>query len=100
MDDPNYAFSGSVDWTGELWPHGKLINIGAYGGTTQASLSTVMAGNAADCSSDGVVNTGDLQQLAEQWLSDNMPLHADINRDLRVDFHDLVELDRNWQWQE
>ena len=100
VDDPNYAFSGSVDWTGELWPHGKLINIGAYGGTTQASLSTVMAGNAADCSSDGVVNTGDLQQLAEQWLSDNMPLHADINRDLRVDFHDLVELDRNWQWQE
>jgi hypothetical protein len=31
------------DWTAELWPHGKRINMGAYGGTQQASmyLSTV-----------------------------------------------------------
>jgi len=35
--DPN------SDWIAELWPHGKRINMGAYGGTPQAStsLSTV-----------------------------------------------------------
>ena len=28
------------DWTGETWPHGGRINIGAYGGTREASMST------------------------------------------------------------
>jgi hypothetical protein len=31
--DPN------SDWSGETWPHGGRINIGAYGGTRQASMS-------------------------------------------------------------
>ncbi|MHC4327530.1 MAG: right-handed parallel beta-helix repeat-containing protein [Planctomycetota bacterium] len=31
--DPN------SDWTSEVWPHGGRINMGAYGGTRQASLS-------------------------------------------------------------
>jgi len=32
--DPN------SDWTAELWPHGERINMGAYGGTREASMST------------------------------------------------------------
>jgi hypothetical protein len=32
--DPN------SDWSGETWPHGERINIGAYGGTLEASMST------------------------------------------------------------
>ena len=31
--DPN------SEWAGEIWPHGKRINMGAYGGTRQASMS-------------------------------------------------------------
>ncbi|NQT01152.1 MAG: right-handed parallel beta-helix repeat-containing protein [Planctomycetes bacterium] len=31
--DPN------SDWTSEIWPHGERINIGAYGGTQEASMS-------------------------------------------------------------
>jgi parallel beta-helix repeat protein len=31
--DPN------SDWTAELWPHGERINMGAYGGTQEASMS-------------------------------------------------------------
>jgi len=31
--DPN------SDWAGEIWPHGGRINMGAYGGTRQASMS-------------------------------------------------------------
>jgi len=100
VDDPNYAYAGPVDWRGEVWPHGKQINIGRYGGTTQASLSSVLTGHAADCSNDGIVNAEDLQRLAEQWLKDKMPRHADINRDQRVDFQDLAELGQNWQWKE
>jgi parallel beta-helix repeat protein len=32
--DPN------SDWTSEIWPHGERINMGAYGGTQEASMST------------------------------------------------------------
>ena len=32
--DPN------SDWTSEIWPHGERINIGAYGGTREAGMST------------------------------------------------------------
>ena len=28
------------DWSGEIWPHGERINMGAYGGTREASMST------------------------------------------------------------
>ena len=31
--DPN------SDWSAELWPHGERINMGAYGGTQEASMS-------------------------------------------------------------
>jgi len=31
--DPN------SDWSGETWPHGERINMGAYGGTREASMS-------------------------------------------------------------
>jgi len=31
--DPN------SDWTAEPWPNGKRINMGAFGGTPQASMS-------------------------------------------------------------
>ncbi|HUU19537.1 MAG TPA: MBL fold metallo-hydrolase [Sedimentisphaerales bacterium] len=36
--DPN------SDWSAELWPHGERINMGAYGGTSQASMSLSDAG--------------------------------------------------------
>ncbi|MHC4725591.1 MAG: right-handed parallel beta-helix repeat-containing protein [Planctomycetota bacterium] len=32
--DPN------SDWTSEIWPHGEHINIGAFGGTQEAGMST------------------------------------------------------------
>lgn len=39
--DPN------SDWSDELWPNGNRINMGAYGGTPQASLSLSTVGNDA-----------------------------------------------------
>jgi hypothetical protein len=36
--DPN------SDWSGETWPHGQRINIGAYGGTAEASMSAEYEG--------------------------------------------------------
>ena len=48
--DPN------SDWTGESWPHGSRINLGAYGGTPQASMSLSAVGNKAAYNNDGAVD--------------------------------------------
>ena len=37
--DPNSV------WTRELWPHGRLGNIGAFSGTSEASMSLSNVGN-------------------------------------------------------
>jgi len=95
-DDPN------SNWTGELWPHGRRINIGAYGGTNEASMSLLDVGKAANLNplvddANDWVDYSDLLLLTEKWLSNDVPLAEDINRDGIVDFTDYVILVNNWQ---
>ena len=54
--DAGYLVS---DWTDELWPHGERINMGAYGGTAEASMSLSLVGNVADLNGDGAVGLTD-----------------------------------------
>jgi len=97
-DDPN------SDWTGELWPHGKRINMGAYGGTIEASMSLSNAGNVADLNPDvndanDWVGYDDMLLLMDKWLmlSNEVPLAEDLNRNGIVDFADYAILVNNWQ---
>ena len=94
--DPN------TDWTAELWPHGRRISVGAYGGTPQASMSLLQIGNAANLNPDpndvnDWVDYSDVALLTKQWLRTEGPLAEDINRDGIVDFADLSILLSNWQ---
>jgi len=89
----------SSDWTAELWPHGKCINMGAYGGTPQASMSLSDAGNIADLNNDGIVNFQDFTHFADGWQSLQILLSEDFDRNGMVDFNDLVDLADNWLWQ-
>jgi hypothetical protein len=89
--DPN------SDWTAELWPHGKCINLGAYGGTPQASMSTSLVGNVADIDDDGLVDFNDMLLLTEMWLSDQVLLAEDLNRDRIVNLVDFAILVGNWR---
>jgi hypothetical protein len=82
------------DWTAELWPHGKRINMGAYGGTPQASMSLSIAGNIADLTNNGVVDWKDLKLLAAKWLWQEVLLAEDLNRDGIVNFIDFAVLAR------
>jgi hypothetical protein len=41
------AADPGADWTAEPWPHGKRLNMGAYGGTAQASMSLSVFGTDA-----------------------------------------------------
>jgi hypothetical protein len=92
--DPN------SDWTAELWPHGKRINMGAYGGTPQASMSLSTVGNRADRNNDGAVDMKDLLMLANMWLTEDVLLAEDINCDGAVDLPDFSVLAENWLWHE
>jgi hypothetical protein len=88
------------DWTGELWPHGKRINVGAYGGTPEASMSPESIGNIADLNNDDVVNLQDFAHLANSWQVVKVLLVEDLNRDGHVDGVDLKEFVYNWLWEE
>jgi hypothetical protein len=100
VDDPNYMYSGVIDYRSELWPHGKKINIGGYGGTPEASMSSVTDGLRADLSNDGVVDYNDVAMMAEEWLATDVPVAGDINRDGVVNFFDYPELMEAWLQEE
>jgi len=99
VDDPNYLYAGTIDYRGELWPHGGEINIGAYGGTPQASMSlNTETGNISDVDCSGSVGLPDLAMLAGQWLADESLLREDADRNGIVDFFDVAILGQHWLW--
>ncbi len=84
------------DWTAELWPHGERINMGAYGGTPEASMSLSDAGNIADLNIDGWVGYGDMMLLTDKWIYEEVLLSGDLNRDGIVTFTDFAIFAHNW----
>jgi len=95
--DPN------SDWTAELWPHGKRINMGAYGGTPEASMSSQLdIGNIANLNNDtnDIVNLDDLALFVDKWCYEEFLMGEDLNRDGIVNFTDFSIFANNWLWQE
>jgi hypothetical protein len=86
--DPN------SDWTDEPWPNGKRINMGGFGGTSQASKY----GNIADFDIDGVVNFDDFAELASKWLSEESCI-VNLDGVGVVDYSDLEIFSDNWLWE-
>ena len=86
--DPN------SDWSAEPWPNGKRINMGAYGGTEQASKN----GNIADLNIDGKVNFLDLAQLGNLW-EETQETIEDLDNSGTVDIGDLDIFATNWLWE-
>ena len=90
--DPN------SDWTAELWPHGKRINIGAYGGTPQASMSLSDVGKIADLNNDDSVDYVDLMLFIEKWPYHKFLLPEDLDRNGFVDFNDFALFGQQWSY--
>jgi predicted outer membrane repeat protein len=86
--DPN------TDYSGESWPHGGRVNIGAYGGSQQASRN----GNIADFDINGSVDAIDLSEFVYYWLAGDGGI---VNLDLKgvVNTEDFAILAENWLWQ-
>jgi hypothetical protein len=83
--DPNSS------WMAEPWPNGKRINMGAYGGTSQASKN----GLKADFDVDGYVDFKDFSYLATNWGTQQSCIE-DLDKNGQVDVHDLGEFCVLW----
>ncbi|MCP4708203.1 MAG: DUF1565 domain-containing protein, partial [Planctomycetes bacterium] len=88
------------DGTGELWPHGMRVNMGAYGGTPEASMSLSVAGNIADLNHDGVVDFVDWNLFGAMWLKQQVLMKSDLDRDGVEDLRDIYLFVKNWLWKE
>ena len=86
--DPNST------WDGEPWPNGKRINMGAYGGISEASKN----GNIADFDVSGSVNFVDFAEFSNQWMVEENCIE-DLSGNWIVDFIDLEMFVNNWLWQ-
>lgn len=92
--DPN------SDWTAELWPHGKRTNMGVYGGTAEASMSSSTLGNIADLNNNGTVNLQDYSLLSGSFPLYEYLLREDLDRNGNIDFIDADIFFGNWLWEE
>ncbi len=81
----------------EVWPHGGRINIGAYGGTTQASMSQSKVGDRRDFNNNNNVTWDDVLLFAQDWNSNELPLRGDFDFNGKVDLNDLLVFYGNWK---
>ena len=77
-------------------PHNVRINMGAYGGTAEASKTPAGWSLLADLTNDGIVNLEDVSAQSQYWLGTESELPGDLNRDGKVDVANLVLLALDW----
>lgn len=80
----------------ELWPHGWRLNMGAFGNTNEASLSSSEYGSPVDLNNDAIVNFQDFTRLGAMWLRPDVRGRENLNGDSRVDAHDLGIVSKEW----
>ena len=79
-------------------PNGEnlRINLGAFGGTVEASLPPYYWAILADITNDGIVDTNDLNDFQQFWLDTGSKIPADLNRNNAVNFIDFALLANDW----
>jgi len=84
-DDPN-----------NIWGQNLRINMGAYGGTAEASMPPYDWAILGDLTNDGLVNLEDFAFQAADWLNSADQQPGDLNRDSLIGISDLVLLVEDW----
>ncbi|HUW18343.1 MAG TPA: right-handed parallel beta-helix repeat-containing protein [Sedimentisphaerales bacterium] len=85
-DDPNNEYGVNV-----------RINMGAYGGTAEASMGPPGWALLADLNNGGTVNPADLAAQLQYWLESGAEQPGDLNRDGMVDLIDYAMLAAEWR---
>jgi parallel beta-helix repeat protein len=84
-DDPNNE-----------WGRNLRIDMGAYGGTAEASIPPYDWTLLADLTNDGLVDLKDYAFQAAGWLNSADQQPGDLNRDGLIDISDLALLVEDW----
>ncbi len=78
------------------WGRNARINMGAYGGTREASMAPCDWALRSDINNDGIVSLPDLPYVGQALRSRAARLPADLTRDSRVDYADLALMADEW----
>lgn len=90
-----------ADYSLEPAPNGGRINIGAYGGTDEATSSDILRPVPADADADLAVNMIDFAILADNWGLEGTSIKnkkADADNNNIVDGRDLLIHQKFWLW--
>ncbi|MHC4640871.1 MAG: right-handed parallel beta-helix repeat-containing protein [Planctomycetota bacterium] len=79
-----------------VWGINLRINMGAYGGTGQASMPPHDWALLADLNNDGMTNFVDFAYQTQDWLTIAPEQPGDLNRDGVLDTMDLALLAQDW----
>ncbi|MHC4476947.1 MAG: LamG-like jellyroll fold domain-containing protein [Planctomycetota bacterium] len=79
-----------------VWGENIRVNMGAYGGTSQASIGPHGWALLADLNNDGIVDFLDVGSMAETWLVTGDELPGDLGRDGSVNMADFALLGRDY----
>jgi len=72
------------------------INMGAYGGTAEASIGPCGWSLCGDITNDGIIDSDDLSEQLIDWLQSEDEQWSDLNRDGTVNLADLALLANEW----
>lgn len=78
------------------WGRNVRVNMGAYGGTTEASMPPYNWALLGDLTNDGTVDFADLAQWAESSPVGDTACPADLDRNASVNMTDLALLAQDW----
>ncbi len=79
-----------------VWGQNLRINMGAFGGTAEASMPPYDWAILADLTNDGTVDLIDFAYQAADWLNSAAEQPGDFNRDGLIDTSDLALLADDW----
>lgn len=77
-------------------PNGNRINMGAYGGTAEASKSPANWALLADLTNDHKMDFNDLGVFVGHWLESGEHIPSDLDRNQTVDFSDFGIFADQW----
>ena len=78
------------------WSINIRTNIGAYGGTSQASMAPYRWSLLGDINNDGIIESKDISIMATLWLSETSSNSGDLNRDEVVNLGDFQLMADHW----
>ena len=80
-------------------PNGNRINMGAYGGTAEASKSPLNWALLADLTNDHIVDFNDLEVFVSSWLDNGQCIPSDLSHDGAVDLLDFAIITDDWLYE-